>query len=45
MLEVPVFLYTLFYVIVASAIPLLMLNWLVRLLIKSGKKTYRSARY
>lgn len=45
MFEFTAFLYMLFYGLVAAAIPLVMLMFLVRIIIKSLKKTYRIARY
>ena len=42
MLELPIFLYQLFYTVFASAIPLLLLLWIVRVITKSGRKTKQS---
>jgi hypothetical protein len=42
MLDVPVFLYTLMYIVFASAIPLLIMLYLIRVLTKSGKKLFNS---
>lgn len=42
MLDVPVFLYQLFYVIFASAIPLLLILFVFRKIVKSGRKLAKS---
>ena len=42
MLEIPVFLYSIMYVLFASAIPLIIMLFIMRKLVKSGRKLIRS---
>lgn len=42
MLEVPVFLNQVFFIMVASAIPLFLILFVARMFVKSGKKFIRS---
>lgn len=42
MLEVPIILNQAFFALAASALPILLISWLVRILVKSVSKTARS---
>lgn len=42
MLDIPVFLYSLMYIVFASAIPVFIMMFILRMFIKSGKKTYNT---
>lgn len=44
MIEIPIFLYGLMYIVFSSAIPVLMMMFLLRLILKSGKKMVKTAK-